>query len=335
MRHNDHNDKSHCLIAPLLPSLGAAPLGLRARLEDLSDDVACLGRLDIPPLLRFHRVMECIHVIAATILQAEQAGLRQQEIATALGTARTTLGLSGLLSRMQKWSLGDPGDVETIEALIAAPEDSSFQDVASCATHVFRASPLAQQFRNRLAFQTRCILRFADHGQRILSLSAGGALDVVDAVALGSIRSSITFNDPASDALMLIENRLGTFGIIHELVRSDALTYAETLPSNRFDLITTGRLLDTTDSRRSQELIRQLWSALVPGGLLIFSSIARPNPYRVILSILGDWQLIERDTMDVRRLIAKTAPPATKPVVVADTSGLAHLVELRKPRHQG
>jgi hypothetical protein len=69
---------------------------------------------------------------------------------------------------------------------------------------------------------------------------------------------------------------------------------------------------------------------LEPGGTFYFTNIARGNPYRLWMGVIGSWTLIERTEEDVRRLCARAGVPDTDVELVRDTSGLAWLVQVRR-----
>jgi extracellular factor (EF) 3-hydroxypalmitic acid methyl ester biosynthesis protein len=98
-----------------------------------------------------------------------------------------------------------------------------------------------------------------------------------------------------------------------------------------FNVILAGGLFDYLSDRFIHRTLHDAWHELLaPGGVILFTNIARGNPFRVWLEYLANWQLIERSEQDVARLCRDSAVPVP-PVLTREATGLAIVATIRRP----
>jgi hypothetical protein len=106
-----------------------------------------------------------------------------------------------------------------------------------------------------------------------------------------------------------------------------ALTRLRT--SGPFDLVVAGGLFDYLPDAWAVSTLTLVRELLAPGGRVLFSNIARGNPFRPWIEYLADWHLIERNESDARRLLAGAGFAAERLRVSRDATGLALIIEAR------
>jgi extracellular factor (EF) 3-hydroxypalmitic acid methyl ester biosynthesis protein len=322
------------LLIPTSSFPGTAPPPVLQRADrtvvtsDLQD--AAQEFLALPDGCAIHRVAAALHRLAAAIEECESAGLARQEILPWLTEVRALHARSPFVQRLQTWPQGYAGDFETVEWLCDASNRAEAGTVAWAIEQVALQSPVAQQHRNKVRLQADAIRTTlgSRRATRIASLGCGGcrdlrlitadifasqaALTLVDADA-----AALTF---ASDALRLIDDRC-TF--VQGRVPRVLPRLRTTGP---FDLIVAGGLFDYLPDRWAIETLKQSRQLLTRGGRLLFSNMARGNPYRAWIEYLAEWFLIERTEDDVRHLLMQAGFDGGTVSVTQDATGLAHIV---------
>ena len=172
--------------------------------------------------------------------------------------------------------------------------------------------PIAQQHRNKACIQARAILQAIlsdtpDHPARVFSVACGSCLDVASLLEfLGPHPFHLVLNDSDPDALEAARRHLATLELRLTWVPGNILSQLRNvLREGPYDLIVIGGLMDYLPDRTATFLLKNLLErGLNPQGKLLFTNIARPNPYRVWLEYFADWPLLERDEADIRVLLS-------------------------------
>jgi SAM-dependent methyltransferase len=284
----------------------------------------------------FHQVVSLIHGICEALVACETAGVDNAELRRIVGPAREVHARSPFIKRLQEWPRGYPGDFETIEWLWRA-ENRGDGPLAQAFERYALTASIAQQHRNKVAFQAACILEALEQHSacRILSLACGSSPDIRS--ILGHVRTDAGFvlcdSDP--DALAFCAQKLekiaGRCTFVHGMVPRVLRSIRGLGP---YHLIFAGGLFDYLPDRFVQRTIATAWSSLLaPGGRIVFTNIADGNPFRVWLEYLADWRLIERTEHDIERICRDAGVPA--PVeMTRDSTGLAILASIRRPESE-
>ncbi len=281
----------------------------------------------------FHRVGALIHGICEALAKCEHAGVSPEDIRTVIGPARAVHARSPFVRRLQDWPRGYPGDFETIEWLWRAENHAAPGTFAHALERYALTSTIAQQHRNKVVFQAACVLEALErHPQaRILSLACGSSPDV--RTISGHVKPGARFvmcdSDP--DALAFSAGRLTAIAdrcrFVHGMVPRVLRQVRDDGP---YHLIFAGGLFDYLSDRLVALSLGAAWRTLLaPGGRIVFTNIARGNPFRVWLENLAEWQLIERAESDVERICREAGISA--PVTLdRESTGLALLASVRK-----
>jgi hypothetical protein len=283
------------------------------------------------PAHTFHRAVEAIHAMCASLVECEAAGVDAADLRDIVSMARQVHALSPFTRRLQEWPRGYPGDFETIEWLCTA-ENRGETPLAQVLEQCALASPIAQQHRNKVAFQTAAILEaMGRHDEcRVLSLACGSNPDLrsIAGQVTGGARFVLCDGDP--DALIFSSARLTEIGdrcrFVHGFVPRVLRSVRESGP---YHLIFAGGLFDYLSDRLvARTLAIALDALLAPGGRIVFTNIAAGNPFRLWLEYLADWRLIERSEEDIQRL-CRDAGASGRVVMQRDPTSLAILASIQ------
>lgn len=276
----------------------------------------------------FHRAVALIHGTCEALAKCEHAGVDAAQLRRILAPARAIHARSPFIRRLQEWPRGYPGDFETIEWLCRAENRAEPGTFAHALERYALTSSIAQQHRNKVVFQAACILQaLEEHAPaRILSIACGSSPDIRS--ILGHVKPGAEFVlcDSDRDALTFSAQRLGALadrcGFVHGMVPRVLRQVGDRGP---YHLIFAGGLFDYLPDRLVALTLRTAWrSLLAPGGRIVFTNIARGNPFRLWLEYLAEWRLIERSDDDIERICGEAgiASPVT---LQRDSTGLATL----------
>ena len=283
----------------------------------------------------YHRVVAGIHHLCAAVRDAETRGASREEIQVVLAPARALHAASPFVHRLQTWPRGYPGDYETIEYLCdcvtLAPRDS----IAYYIEHHSLRDISAQQHRNKVAWQARCILDTALRlpNARILSLACGGSRDLRSIEALLADRPlTIFLNDMDAGAIEHSLHHLPALAASLQTIPGDVFTAARKFRTLApLHLILAGGLFDYLNERQITWLLPKLFATLAPEGRICFTNLAPGNPDRVWLEHIADWRILERSEADIYHLVAESGLAAVSSVrITRDATGLTQLIELTK-----
>ena len=276
----------------------------------------------------FHHFVGLAHDFCTALIDAEAAGYTHEQLRDATRVAREIHRASPFACRLQDWPRGYPGDFETIEWLYTASNKAAPGTLGWAIESYALTSAIAQQHRNKVAFQANCVretmARKADC--RVLSVACGSSPDIRSIVSSISPMASFVLCDGDQDALDFSRRQLSALGgrcrFVHGMVPR---VLGRVIADGPFDLVFAGGLFDYLPDRlavRSLEIMRT--KLLAPGGRLVFTNIAAGNPFRVWIEYPANWTLIERSEEDVRRLCAEAG--LHTPLIERDATGLAMVV---------
>ena len=318
-------------FASEMPPAGDAAGAALRTIERTTARLAMLeARPPRDPASAFHHFVGLVHDFCTTLIDAEAAGHAREQLRDATRAAREIHRASPFVRRLQDWPRGYPGDFETIEWLCAATNRAAPGTLGWAIETYALTSAIAQQHRNKIAFQADCVrdamARRPDC--RVLSLACGSSPDIRSIVSSATPGASFVLCDGDPDALAFSRLQLGALGgrcrFVHGMVPR---VLGRVAASGPFDLVYAGGLFDYLPDRlatRTLAIARR--TLLSPGGRLVFTNIAAGNPFRVWLEYLANWTLIERSEDDIRRLCAGAGLGA--PLIERDATGLALVVSV-------
>lgn len=287
----------------------------------------------------FHRVVATIHSICACIADCELANVPRDDILQVLAPARKIHRRSPFIERLQSWPRGYPGDFETIDYICtrsAAPPIGTVEHV--CENYALNCAA-AQQHRNKVHRQADLIADTAARvvGARVLVIASGSCPDV--AHSLCSLRGTaieFVLNDFDPEALAAAERNLADIREQISLRPGDIfrlLRHSRDL--GRFDLVLAGGLFDYLSDRHIAFIVGQVYHRLLRNGAcFFFTNIAMGNPYRLWITYLADWHLIERGADDIHRVVVGAGVPAGNLLMEKEQTTLTWLVQVRKHDNQ-
>lgn len=301
-----------------------------AAIDELRSASCDLIALAGAPSIRMHRVASSMHRIAAALEECEAAGLDRDTLLPVLGPVRDLHAQSPFAHRLQTWPRGYPGDFETVEWLCDSDNRARRESVGWAIEQFALQSPVAQQHRNKVAWQAETMrTAIAAHPEaRIASIGCGGCRDLrLLAPSLRESRATFTLIDADAAALDFAEACLGPLAarcvFVHGRVPR---VLSRVRPHGPFDLVVAGGLFDYLPDRWAVETLRHARGLLRPRGTLVFSNIVAGNPYRLWIEYLADWFLLERTDGDLLRLLRDAGFDEARTSIRRDGTGLASMV---------
>jgi SAM-dependent methyltransferase len=323
--------------APLIdtPALGRKPefsFALEAltaachRLSALAED----ARLDCAAA--YHRAVSLVHTICDALVVCEAAGMDPADLRQIVEPARRVHATSPFIRRMQEWPRGYAGDFETIEWLCRG-QNRAESLVGRAFEQYALTAAIAQQHRNKIAFQAACVLDAIERRPdcRVLSIACGSSPDIRSIARFVGPEATFVLSDSDPEALAYSARHLGPLAERCTFVQGAVPGVLRRLrPLGPFDLVYAGGLFDYLPSRVIERSLAMIWSSLLAGGgRVVFTNIAQGNPFRVWLDYIANWPLIERSERDVESLIQAAGIEADVELT-RDATGLAILASLRR-----
>jgi hypothetical protein len=278
----------------------------------------------------FHAAVGAIHGICEALIECEDAGIASEDLRRMLAPVRQIHARSPFIRRLQEWPREYAGDFETIEWLWHA-ENRAEGALPRALEHYALTSAIAQQHRNKVAFQASCVLEAERRHPRcrVMSLACGSSPDLRSIVE--QVRPTTTFVLCDSDAAALAFSCSKLSAIAQQcvLVHGRVPFALRTLRRHGpFHLIVAGGLFDYLPNHLIERtLALAVGSLLAPGGRIVFTNLAKGNPFRVWLEYVADWPLMERSEADLVQL-ARGAGLAPLMTLTRDATGLAILASI-------
>ena len=280
----------------------------------------------------YHRLVSIVHDLCDALTHCEAAGVPDADIRAMVASARDIHGASPFVTRLQQWPRGYPGDFETIEWLCRGENRAPAGTLAHAIESYALNSPISQQHRNKVSFQAACMLQaFAGPRPcRILSIGCGSSPDLRAVIDQVPASATVVLCDSDPDALAFSRGMLEPIAdrcrFVHGMVPRVLRRVRDEGP---FDLILAGGLFDYLSDRFIARTLSDAHAMLAPAGRIVFTNIARGNPFRVWIEYMGDWTLIERAEDDLARICETAGLPA--PVLVRDATSLAIVATVTAP----
>jgi hypothetical protein len=274
----------------------------------------------------FHRTISIVHDICDALVDCEAAGVPDDEIRATLKNAREIHGRSPFVTRLQQWPRGYPGDFETIEWLWHGENRAPVGTLAHAIEAYALNAAIAQQHRNKVTFQAASMLHVmaTSPSCRILSIGCGSSPDLRTVIDHVPASATIVLSDSDVEALNYSRAKLHPIadrchlvpGVVPRVLR-------RVRDHGPFDLILAGGLFDYLSDRFIVRTLSDAWhDLLAPRGRIVFTNIARGNPFRVWIEYMAEWRLIERSEEDLQRLCAEAGIPVA-PSLTRDATSLA------------
>lgn len=303
-----------------------------ARLKATCLQFTQLETVPIPAVRLLHATAAGLHAFAGAISLCEEAGFEKAALIPHVEPLRALHAQSPFVQRLQTWPRGYAGDFETIEYLCDAENRAPLGTVAWAIEQYALQSPVAQQHRNKVGIQARAILStlLAKRHARIASIGCGGCRDLsLVQPHIPADAGTFVLVDGDADALAFARERLQLLSDRCRFVRGRIPRVLGPLTDAPFDLVVAGGLFDYLPDDWAITTLRLVRRMLAPGGRLLLSNIAAGNPFRAWLEYLAEWQLIEREPEDLRRLLVAGGFDADGVQVSRDSTGLALMADVR------
>lgn len=280
-------------------------------LEDIVQEFERLGQYShIAPKDGLHLAISLTHRSMRAMAELQELGWSRERIRALLEPAKRVHAESPFIRRLQTWPRGYAGDFETIEYLVQQRNWAPVGRFSFWLEQYALSSGLAQQHRNKVDIQARTVLDTVlsdstDIQPKVLVLAAGGSPDLRQVeTPLSTRRFNLVLLDQDSDALAFSAERLPIIADRLALVQRNVVRgLADVRALGRFDLVMAGGLFDYLPNKVASLVLRYAREhLLVPGGQLLFTNIAEPNPCRTWMEHMVDWVLIHRSEADLRQL---------------------------------
>jgi len=257
--------------------------------------------------------MRLLKRFSETAAALESRGWSAEGIREHLAASRRVFASSAFMRRCQDWPRGYAGDFETIEYLVAGANHSRPGTLGWHIEEILLHSPVVQQHRNKLKYQSLEIAStlMRSKAARVLSIACGGCLDWIPILPqLNDFTGEIVLNDVEAAALQLAERRLRSATTRYRITPGNIIRVAKRLANcPPFDLIVAGGLVDYLPNTAIVVLLRELQVLLTPGGILLFTNIAEDNPWRHLMEYGSNWNLNGRSEDRVLEICRQAGIP--------------------------
>ncbi len=211
---------------------------------------------------------------------------------------------------------GYAGDFEVIEKIYT--QSVSALSAIRLWDEFFHTSLATVAVRNRAEVFSSLVDEFAP--QDLLSVACGPGLDVAPVLRSENgpvTRATLLDNDP--NALRRASVNLSGSPRDIDYREGNALRYR---PDRPHGLVWCSGLFDYLSDRAAVLLLRRLYEALGPGGVLAVGNFATGQASRAYMETVGHWLLIHRSEQDIRSLAAAAGVPRARTEVRADDTGV-------------
>jgi len=305
---------------------GDLPHGLQSAETDLGDAVAEFVRVVGAPTSP-HSIIGAMHMLCGALEAAGNAGLPAEIIRAVVRPAYYVHSHSGFISRLQEWPRGYPGDYETIEWIANPTPQAGVDDPAYWLEWYALNCPIAQQHRNKLAWQRNLIHEASTRSGRILNVGCGGCADLAGSPSfIGDC--DFTLLDMDGDALALASQRLRGARSTRVVERDVIRGVRDAIGRGPYDLVLCGGLFDYLPDRLISRLLWQISGAVAADGYIAFTNISDRNPFRVWIENLANWHLIHRSEDQMRKIVHEAGISPDRLVIERDASGLTLLCRI-------
>jgi extracellular factor (EF) 3-hydroxypalmitic acid methyl ester biosynthesis protein len=149
---------------------------------------------------------------------------------------------------------------------------------------------------------------------------------------LHNFAGEIVLNEFESAALVLADSRLRAATRRIRLEHGNVLRASKRLTCcPPFNLVVAGGLFDYLSDKAIIFLLRTIHEDLLaPGGVLLFSNLAKGNPWRTLMGHGSNWSLNERTEGQIRELCRDARIPQAALFVKREASELAILTRVVK-----
>lgn len=267
-----------------------------------------LNQSNLSESFLFHKIIELTHKLNNLLLKAINFGITIDRIRGVIPNTLKYHRTSEFIKHIQDWPLGYQGDFKIVNMIIDRIdkyEDNLFSKYIS---HYSINSLIAQQHREKVIFQSKIVLNTClnTNNAKIVSLACGSSRD------LESIQNVIIDKSPNlllcdfdENALEESKKRLNNINHLINYLKIDLRKINNELDrfvdiNGKIDLVYAGGLFDYLNCKTIKFLMNKISSDyLKEDGTFFFTNIAKNNPYKNWIEVLGNWQLIERTYDDI------------------------------------
>jgi len=260
-----------------------------------------------------NQVIALIHFLIYAVELAEQKGWIKEDIRSELFSTWRIHGYSSFVKHIQTWPRGYQGDFEVINMIVDRQEESAGNTLGGVIGRYALNSLIAQQHREKLKIQADLVRDACRkfEAPNIISIASGSSRDLEEVqYELKESKAQVLLIDFDNDALEESKRRLS--GINNQV--DTFLTNVRKLPKffkglnergKKFHLIYAGGLFDYLPDSIIKIILKNLSDRFMhKDGILMFTSIAKGNPYRAWIETMGNWRLIERSKEEMEQLLS-------------------------------
>lgn len=246
--------------------------------------------------------------------------------------------------------LGYAGDYEMVNMMVRDPFEGASL-FAKVINNIFLTTPPVVAHRDRLTYLTRLLTEETQRTLRrktsvkIFNLGCGPAKEVQDFLATEEMarHTEFTLLDFNDETLAYTTRTLAGINLRREhqakiqLIKKSVnqlIKEAMKIQNSpvRYDFVYCAGLFDYLSDPVCRNLVGLFYELATPGGLVIATNVADPNPSRNWMEYVLDWHLVYRNARQLAALAPAAAPPdAVRVSAVGD--GLNIFLEVRKPEH--
>ncbi|NOT09982.1 MAG: class I SAM-dependent methyltransferase, partial [Gemmatimonadales bacterium] len=261
------------------------------------------GLITLPDdsIAAYHRAGACIHDLLESLRAAELSGLPANEVAAAVRDVHALAARSALISHIQRWPHGHPGDFEAIESLIEGTVRTRDPAGRALEQHLL-LSPIAARYRTQLGWQLDHLMNLPFQPMsRVLLIGSGAGIAPARLTSLLTRSvSRLVLNDGDGVALTLARHRLSALGEALVTVEGDVFRRVVEIAGHApYDLILAVNAYDGLPDRQAAWLTARLSGMLGPQGRLLVTYVAKGSAYGPWMRHILGWEPVERDREEI------------------------------------
>jgi len=218
-------------------------------------------------------------------------------------------------NHLLNWPRGYAGDFKIINLMVDKDEGVDPESMEGVISRCALNSPIVQQHREKLRLQADMIREVCQkfENPRILSVACGSSRDmesVQDVIKKSGAKVFLVDNDQGA-----LDDSLARLSAVSDQITAIKANVVRKLPkimkdlekeNGKFHLIYAGGLFDYLSDEIIDMMLGYASKFVKAGGFLMFTNIAKGNPFKLWMEALGNWFLIERSEDQMKEFLKAT-----------------------------
>ncbi|MFH0906895.1 MAG: class I SAM-dependent methyltransferase [bacterium] len=286
-----------------------------------------------------NKIIALMHFLTYAVEIAEKNGLVKEDIRSKLFNAWRIHGYSSFVKHIQIWPRGYPGDFEVVNMIADRNEKSAENTLGGVIGRYALNNIVAQQHREKLKIQAELVREVCQKfkAPNVISIASGSSRDLEEVqYELKESNAKVLLIDFDKDALEESKRRLSDISSQVDTFLTDVRRLPQFFKGlnergRQFHLVYAGGLFDYLPDGIIKIILKNLSDRFMhEDGILMFTNIAKGNPYRAWIETMGNWKLIERSKEEMNQLLLNVC--SKEQSLKLDPTGLTWIVRVHLDR---